>query len=199
MRLIKLIYKLLKAGYMENWQYKRTHSGCPQGGICSPILSNIYLHELDKFVLKMTEKFDKPAERYRTKEYRQLDCQLYTLRKKLKTAEGVKKQELVKLIKSKKKQLLKTPCKSQTDKKLKYIRYADDFLIGVNGSKDDCNIIKQQISEFMKLSLKMELSEEKTLITHSNTNVPSPFRWTINLPKNTIEPQTYAALLLAAS
>lgn len=66
------------------------------------------------------------------------------------------------------KELLKTPCKSQTDKKLKYVRYADDFLIGVNGSKEDCTQIKRQLSEFIAGTLKMELSEEKTLITHSN-------------------------------
>ena len=64
---------------------------------------------------------------------------------------------------------LKTPYKSQTDKKIKYIRYADDFLIGVNGSKEDCVQLKQQLSEFIAGKLKMELSAEKTLITHSNT------------------------------
>lgn len=66
------------------------------------------------------------------------------------------------------KQLLKTPCTAQTDKKLKYIRYADDFIIGVKGSKEDCQWIKRKLSEFIGQTLKMELSEEKTLITHSS-------------------------------
>ena len=65
--------------------------------------------------------------------------------------------------------MVKTPCKSQTDKKLKYIRYADDFIIGINGDKDDCKQIKEHLSEFIFETLKMELSEEKTLITHSGT------------------------------
>lgn len=52
-KFIKLIYKFLKAGYMENWQYNNTYSGTPQGGIISPLLANIYLHELDKFVMKL--------------------------------------------------------------------------------------------------------------------------------------------------
>lgn len=81
----------------------------------------------------------------------------------------MEKAELLKVYKSQRATLLKTPCKSQTDKKLKYVRYADDFIIGVNGSKVDCVRIKQQLSDFISNTLKMELSEEKTLITHSNT------------------------------
>lgn len=56
-RIIKLIYKFLKAGYMENWKYHKTYSGTPQGGIISPLLANIYLHELDKFVMKLKKDF----------------------------------------------------------------------------------------------------------------------------------------------
>ena len=66
------------------------------------------------------------------------------------------------------KQLRQIPCKSQTDKRIKYVRYADDFLIGVKGSAEDCRKIKQQLSDFISNELKMELSQEKTLITHSN-------------------------------
>ncbi len=58
---------------------------------------------------------------------------------------------------------------SKTDKVIKYIRYADDdFIIGVKGDKADCERIKQQLSDFIGQTLKMELSEQKTLITHSN-------------------------------
>lgn len=62
-RLIKLIWKLLKAGYCEDWQYHMTYSGTPQGGICSPIFANIYLHELDKFVVNLAKDFDRPQKR----------------------------------------------------------------------------------------------------------------------------------------
>ena len=64
--------------------------------------------------------------------------------------------------------MLKTLCKSQTDKVLKYIRYAYSFIIRINGSKEDCVEIKRKISEFVDQSLKMKLSGEKMLITHSN-------------------------------
>ena len=59
-RLIKLIWKMLKAGYCEDWRYHMTYSGTPQGGICSPIFANIYLHELDKFVVNLAKGFDRP-------------------------------------------------------------------------------------------------------------------------------------------
>lgn len=167
-RLTNLIWKFLKAGYMENWKYNRTYSGCPQGGICSPILANIYLHELDKFVMNMAKEFDKPVEREKTAEYVKISYQLEKIRKKIDSAVGTQRQELICQMKDLRKKLLKTPCKSQTDKKIKYIRYADDFLIGVNGSKEDCKSIKQKLSEFISNTLKMQLSDEKTLITHSN-------------------------------
>ena len=167
-RLIKLIWKFLKAGYCEDWQYHMTYSGTPQGGICSPIFANIYLHELDKFVVNLAKNFNKPKEKKFTPEYQKIISKLEYIRKKLKTAEGDKKSELLQRQEVLRKELLKTPSKSQTDKKLKYVRYADDFLIGVNGNKEDCAQIKRQLSEFIAGTLKMELSEEKTLITHSN-------------------------------
>lgn len=68
-RLTQLIYKFLKAGHLENWQYHKTYSDTSQGGIISPLLSNIYLHELDKFIIKLKTEFDKPKEKYFTYEY----------------------------------------------------------------------------------------------------------------------------------
>jgi group II intron reverse transcriptase/maturase len=168
-RFIKLIYKFLKAGYMEDWRYNKTYSGTPQGGIVSPLFANIYLHELDKSVTQMAKDFDKPRERLLTDEYALLERELRNIRQRLKNAQGEKRAELVSLIKPLRKKLLKTPSRSQTDRKIRYIRYADDFIVGVKGSKEDCQRIKQQLSEYISRNLKMELSEEKTLITHSNT------------------------------
>jgi len=167
-RLIKLIWKLLKAGYLEDWQYHGTHSGTPQGGIISPLFANIYLNELDKFVARLAKDFDKPVERTSTPEYGVIVRQRKNLSEKIKVAEQSKRDSLIKEYEALTAKLLKTPYKSQTDKKIKYIRYADDFLIGVNGDKEDCIQIKTQLSRFIAEELKMELSEEKTLITHSN-------------------------------
>ena len=167
-RLIKLIYKFLKAGYVEDFKYNCTYSGCPQGGIISPILSNIYLHELDKFVHELGEKYQKPCERRITPEYSRLSGKMSRVKKKAnKTENEAERTALIKEYKKLRSQLLKTPCKSQTDKNIRYVRYADDFIIGVKGSREDCEEIKKKLADFISGTLKMELSSEKTLITHS--------------------------------
>jgi group II intron reverse transcriptase/maturase len=167
-RITKLIYKFLKAGYIENWQYHKTYSGTPQGGIISPLLANIYLHELDKFVMKLKSEFDTPNVEKVTPEYRELHNKIKNLSYHIGKSDGSEKETLLAEYKPLRKQLMKTPCTSQSDKKIKYIRYADDFIIGVKGSREDCQWIKSKISEFIGKTLKMELSEDKTLITHSS-------------------------------
>lgn len=167
-RLIKLIYKFLKAGYIEEWRYNNTYSGTPQGGIISPLLANIYLHELDKFVMNLKNDFDCPPTHHKTSEYNKLSSRAWRLQQKMKTASEAQKPVLLEAWRANKAEMLKTPCKLQDDKQIKYIRYADDFIIGVNGSKEDCQWIKSKLAEFIGNTLKMELSEEKTLITHSN-------------------------------
>ena len=167
-RLIQLIWKFLKAGYMEDWQYHATYSGCPQGGIVSPILANIYLNELDKFVEKTAKEFYKSRDRHHTPEYDKVTWQIKKAQKQLKTTTGQEKTTLLQKIAQLKAVMHKTPCMSKTDKVIKYIRYADDFILGVKGDKADCERIKRQLSDFISQTLKMELSEQKTLITHSN-------------------------------
>lgn len=172
-RLMKLIHKFLKAGYLEDFVYHNTYSGCPQGGIISPILANIYLHELDLYVAELSKDFQKPYKSRITAEYSRLSGRMTRVKQNIKKAEEAgnmtEKERLLKELKELRSQLLKTPCKSQTDKEIKYVRYADDFIIGVRGSREDCEEIKRKLSCFIRDSLKMELSEEKTLITHSNT------------------------------
>ncbi len=167
-RLIKLIWKFLKAGYMEDWMYNATYSGTPQGGIVSPILANIYLHELDKFVVELAKGFNRKGKSYASKEYETVRHQMRKLNPLIENSEGAERERLIKQKKTIRAKLLKIPYKAQIDKKIKYVRYADDFLIGVNGSKEDCQAIKQKLSEFISDELKMKLSEEKTLITHSS-------------------------------
>ena len=164
----KLIYKFLKAGYLENWQYHKTYSGTPQGGIISPLLANIYLHELDKFVMKLKSEFDTPGVGQITPEYRELHNEIKRLSHRLTKVTGEEREMVLAEYKPKRQKLMTIPCTAQTDKKLKYVRYADDFLIAVKGSREDCQWIKSKLAESIGDVLKMELSEEKRLITHSS-------------------------------
>ena len=167
-RITKLIYKFLKAGYLENWQYHKTYSGTPQGGIISPLLANIYLHELDKFVMKLKFEFDTPGVGQITPEYRELHNEIKRLSHRLTKVTGEEREMVLAEYKPKRQKLMTIPCTAQTDKKLKYVRYADDFLIAVKGNREDCQWIKSKLAEFIGDTLKMELSEDKTLITHSS-------------------------------
>ena len=168
-RFLNLIRVFLKAGYMEDWKYYGTYSGCPQGGIISPILANIYLNELDKFVETLKKSFDVKTPYTLTPEYKAIQNKRAKTREKIKRRkEGVERNQLIAEYEELGKMLRSTPAKLCKDKKLKYVRYADDFLIAVNGSKEDCEWIKAKLTELIQNTLKMELSQEKTLITHSN-------------------------------
>ena len=167
-QIIQLLHKMLKAGYLENWKYNRTLSGTPQGGIISPLLANIYLHELDKFMADMKADFDKPKDRTFTPEYMHLAGRVHHISKLLKKETDPSRIAVLRREqKEKRAQMMKLPAKSQTDKRINYVRYADDFLVGVVGSKEDCENIKAKIRAFLSERLKLELSDEKTLITHS--------------------------------
>lgn len=160
-RLMKLIYKFLKAGYLEDWKYHKTYSGTPQGGIISPLLANIYLHELDKFVMKLKSEFDTHGQEPVRTEYRLLSNEIQKLSYHIGRSTGAEKEQLLEEYNQKRKLMLKMPCTAQTNKKLKYIRYADDFILGVKGSKEDCQWIKSKLSEFISRTLKMELAKKK--------------------------------------
>ena len=169
-KFLKLIQLFLKSGYMEDWKYYGTYSGCPQGGIISPVLANIYLNELDNYIEELKKEFDVKTPYRTTPAYQAIERQRVNLKKKIDRRESGSERDL--LIAEYKKlsgELYKTPAKLCDDKKIKYVRYADDFLIAVNGNKQDCEWIKAKLAEFIQNPLKMELSQEKTLITHSNT------------------------------
>ena len=167
---IGLIWKFLKAGYMEDWNYHNTYSGTPQGSIISPILANIYLNELDRYITQLKKEFDHGYNpRNFTEEYNTIRHKRDALHEKIKKAEGTMREQLIAQHKQLTKQLFRTPAKACTDKRLKYVRYADDFLIAINGTREECEEIKAKLTDFVRDTLKMELSQEKTLITHSNT------------------------------
>ena len=170
-RFIRLIRKFLKAGYVEDWTFHNTYSGMPQGGIVSPILANIYLDKLDKYVKEYIRHFDMGTKRRPGKESNDLaNERKRTVRKLKKIKDGTEKAALVARLKAIEQERAAFPSGDEMDgsyRRLKYIRYADDFILGVIGCKEDALRIKEDIKSFLSESLALELSEEKTLITHT--------------------------------
>ena len=170
---ISLMWKFLRAGYMEQWEYHKTYSGSPQGSGMSPILANIYLHELDVFMDELKNNFDKGDTRNR-KVHKDHDKVRWAYRKAKSNLEATRTEENLKAFKEAQKIMLSTPHLNEMDesyKRVQYNRYADDFLIAVNGSKEDAQSIKEQVRVFLENELKLIMSEEKTHVTHSSEKV----------------------------
>ena len=171
-RFIRLIRKFLRAGYLEQWRFHGTYSGMPQGGIISPVLANIYLDKLDKYMKEYACQFDRGDRRAMNLEYKRYSRKIWWLGTKLKQTEDKDtRKELIDAIKQHQKNRMHLPSVDEMDegyRRIKYVRYADDFIIGVIGSKSDCEAIKEDIKNFLGEKLKLTLSKEKTLITHGN-------------------------------
>ena len=167
-RFLRLLKYLLKAGYMEDWKYGRTLSGTPQGGVVSPILANVYLDRLDRFVERVlipahtrgtTRRVNRPWNALRGRMASQREKGNYTLAAQLR------------------KQMQQLPSVDPLDpgyRRLRYVRYADDFVLGFSGPKAEAEQIKESLETFLRDTLKLELSREKTLITHA-TNQAAKF------------------------
>lgn len=230
-KLIRLIWKFLRAGYTWEGALHNTYGGTPQGGIVSPILANIYLNELDSEMKKAMEDFNtKKRQRRANPEYKRLSQKiedkkkllkepleeeltllraeetkilaerdayarslppgtirrtdttyknvysrrLYRLRLKMRTLTKGERKSLIAEIKSLTAQRRLLPSMDNFDpdfKRMKYVRYADDFLVGIVGTKDDALSLKNHLTEYLKDHLDLELSQEKTFVTHNSEKV----------------------------
>lgn len=158
-RFLKLVKRMLKAGYLEDWQYHQTYSGTPQGGIISPLLANIYLHQFDDFMEDLAKEYQTPNKTRRyNPEYNRHSRLIAQARQRGDT------QEAVRLAKAKRKLPVSDAMHPFT--RVRFCRYADDFIVSVIGPKAIAEEIKQKMSTFLREQLHLTLSPNKTLITH---------------------------------
>ena len=162
-RFLRLIRNMLKAGYLEDWKYHDTLSGVPQGGVVSPVLSNIYLSKLDAFAeTVLIPQYTRGGRRKVNPEYRKAHYRLTRARKEGDRATARRYQR----------QARSLPFGDPDDpgyRRLRYSRYADDHLLGFTGPKAEAEDIKDQLARFLRDELALELSPEKTLVTHART------------------------------
>ena len=162
-RFLRLVRNMLTAGYLEDWVWGSTHSGVPQGGVASPILSNIYLHKLDTFVeTVLIPHYTQGARRASNWEYQRVASAIARARERGDRAR-------VRELRKRRRRLPSLDPKDPRYRRLRYARYADDHLLGFVGPRAEAVEIKQRLAEFLRDNLKLELSREKTLITHART------------------------------
>jgi group II intron reverse transcriptase/maturase len=162
-RFLRLVRHMLQAGYLEDWIYNATLSGSPQGGVASPILSNIYLDRLDAFVeTVLIPEHTRGSRRTPVREYHNTYYAMRRAKDRGDLAEFRALRKRLRTLSS------SDPC-DPGYRRLRYIRYADDVLFGFAGPRAEAEQIKARLAAFLRDDLKLELSADKTLITRARS------------------------------
>jgi hypothetical protein len=177
-RFLALVRNMLTAGYLEDWVWNATLSGVPQGGVVSPALSNICLHRLDAFIeTVLIPEYTRGRVRKQDADYARVRAARDRAHRRGNHAEA---RELRKQVRS-------MPSVDPRDpgyRRLKYVRYADDVLLGFIGPKAEAEEIKQRLAAFLREELKLELSPAKTLITPAHTQAARFLGYEITVIRN---------------
>lgn len=172
--IMNLIWKFFRAGYLvfekgnDNFLIE-----VPKGGILSPMLSNLYLTPFDEYLDILKNKFNKLPISVRNPEYRKHEWAISNNRRKLARSTIRTPEEIIEIKKTIVKEgvILRTlPSVIRTGSKIHYVRYADDWIIGVTGPKSLAIEIRELVKEFLKKNLKLDLNMDKTKITHVGSN-----------------------------
>lgn len=159
-RFLKLLKGMLKAGYMEEWYHHPTYSGTVQGGVISPLLANIVLNELDRYVEdELIPQYTRGRQRKDNPAWTRLTRQMRKAREEGNVAAYQTLEHVRRTL----------PSRDPDDdhyRRLRYCRYADDFILGFAGPKREADEIKAKIAAFLQ-TIQLTLSTEKTLITHA--------------------------------
>lgn len=174
-RFLRLIAGMLKAGYLEDWTFHTTFSGTPQGGVASPILANVYLHELDEFLMALKTRFERGKSRAVHLPYQRLSTAICKRRHLIDdllahghTVEAEAQKEQMRELQ---KQRATLPARNAFDpqfRRLRFCRYADDFLIGIIGSKAEAEEVMQEVTTFLRAHLALTASPEKSKVSKAS-------------------------------
>src|SRR5215469_7271211 len=162
-RFLRLIKNMLEAGYLEDWEWNATLSGVPQGGVASPVLSDIYLDRLDTFAETiLIPEYTRGVTRAANPEYARLT-------RAISDAWRRGDRRAVRQLRARRRGVPRGDPRDPGYRRLRYIRSADDHLLGFTGPRAEAEQIKQRLAEFLRDDLKLELNQDKTLITHART------------------------------
>jgi group II intron reverse transcriptase/maturase len=181
-RFLRLIKQMLQAGYLEDWVWNATLSGVPQGGVVSPVLSNIYLHQLDNFVEKVL------VPEYTRGKRRASNPAYYRLRSAARRAHARGDRAQARELRAQQRSLPSSDPHDPGYRRLRYVRYADDTLLGFAGPRAEAEEIRTRLAMFLHDDLKLELNEDKTLVTHATTGAASFLGYEVTAQRSTSRP-----------
>jgi hypothetical protein len=168
-RFLDLYWKLVRAGYVEADVSIPSRLGVPQGGLLSPLLSNIYLHEFDEYMEGKIEELSS-----KDKNISKVNPVMVKYSKKLSELSAQYKEthdpKILIELRSTRRERNQIPSRIRTGVRIRYLRYADDWIVGIIGDHSLALNLKEDIRDFLRDSLKLTLSEEKTKITNLSTD-----------------------------